>query len=94
LAEARDLARDQGRSRNRSLARLVFLLNALLIQPEARPSETAAPAPADLERQQLSSRYLELYLDFATLEGRVTGALPAFEGICLVRVRANQARQA
>jgi hypothetical protein len=93
LAQARDLARDQGRSRNRSLARLVFLLNALLIQPEARPSETAAPEPADLERQQLSSRYLELYLDFATLEGRVTDALPAFEGICLVRVRAAEARR-
>ncbi len=48
----------------------------------------------DLERQQLSSRYLELYLDFVTLEGRVSGDLPPFEGICLTRVRAEDARRA
>jgi energy-coupling factor transporter ATP-binding protein EcfA2 len=88
LANARNLAHDRGRCRNRALTRLVFLLNALLTQPPAPASAEAAPAAADLERQQLSGRYLELYLDFATLEARVAGSLPPFEGICLMRVRA------
>jgi hypothetical protein len=88
LATARDLARDRGRRRNRALARLVFLLNALLTQPQTPANDDETPAAADLERQQLSSRYLELYLDFVTLEGRVAGSLSPFEGICLMRVRA------
>jgi hypothetical protein len=89
LAAARDLARDRGRRRNRGLARLVFLLNALLTQPVSKPEGAATPAEeaTDLERRQLNSRYLELYLDFVTLECRLAGLLPAFEGICLVRAR-------
>ena len=94
LATARDLARDQGRRRNRGLARLVFLINALLTQPAPSPDDDGMLEKADLERQQLSSRYLELYLDFVTLEGRVSGDLPPFEGICLTRVRAEDTRRA
>jgi hypothetical protein len=87
LATARDLARDRGRCRNRAFARLMFLLNTLLVQPHT-PANAETASAADLERQQLSGRYLELYLDLVMLEGRVAGSLPPFEGICLTRVRA------
>jgi hypothetical protein len=58
----------------------------LFTQPR---SFEGASAAADQERQQVCGRYLELYLDFVTLEDRVAGNLPPFEGICLVRVHAD-----
>ncbi len=91
LTTARDLARDAGRGRNRALARLIFLLNAMLVQPEAPPNgagpEVAAAAVVAAERQQLSNLYLDFYVDFVTLEERVLRQVMPFEGLRLVRMR-------
>jgi hypothetical protein len=67
-----------------------YLLGHLASQAKpwtARLLPGGAPKGVEAKVQRIADAYLSLWVDFCTLEARITGDLPAFEGIRLVRER-------
>ena len=75
------IVRARARVRSHSLAQIVGLLHRV---DEENPQDQAQVI--EQNRRRLAA-FVDLYLDFALLEERMNGRLPAFEGIFIVRAR-------
>lgn len=75
------IIRARARVRSQTLAQIVELLH--MVEEENVNDQSQL---IEQNRRRLAA-YVDLYLDFALLEERINGRLPAFEGIFIVRVR-------
>lgn len=72
------------RARTRIRAHSIVRIVELLQEFEKRRSQENTPAGTK-KLQRLLNNYIDLYIDFAILEARMEGKLPALEGIRIVR---------